>query len=141
MQALARWFFVLAILTTPIIAEAEDAAAESDPLAFQTVIQSQLDAFGRDDGSAAFAHASPLIKGMFRTPDNFMAMVMNGYPQVYRPRTVDFGATIIYRGQPTQLVYLTGPDGDAVIAYYQMQQQPDGTWQINGVFLEPASNV
>jgi hypothetical protein len=136
MQALVRWFFILAILAAPTIA-----AAEGDPAAFRTVIQSQLDAFERDDGNAAFAHASPLIKGMFRTPDNFMAMVMNGYPQVYRPRTVDFGATILYRGQPTQLVYLTGPDGDAVIAYYQMQQQPDGTWQINGVFLEPAANV
>ena len=137
MQALARWYFILAILGLPL--GALGAEAESD--AFQSVIQSQLDAFRRDDGNAAFAHASPLIKGMFRTPDNFMAMVMNGYPQVYRPRTVDFGATIVYRGQPTQLVYLTGPDGDAVIAYYQMQQQPDGTWQINGVFLEPASNV
>jgi hypothetical protein len=117
------------------------ARADGDGAAFRAVIQSQLDAFQRDDGRAAFAHASPMIKGMFRTPDNFMAMVMQGYPQVYRPRTVDFGAVITYRGQPTQLVYLTGPDGDAVIAYYQMQQQPDGTWQINGVFMEPASNV
>ena len=140
MQALARWFFILAIFATPAVAEAAE-AAQSDHAAFRTVIQSQLDAFGRDDGSAAFAHASPMIKGMFRTPDTFMRMVMTGYPQVYRPRTVDFGAVIDYRGQPTQLVYLTGPDGDAVIAYYQMQQQPDGTWQINGVFLEPASNV
>lgn len=136
MQTLARWFFLLAIVAMPLTGK-----AEGDPAAFRSVIESQLDAFQRDDGTAAFAHASPTIKGMFRTPDNFMRMVMNGYPQVYRPRTVDFGAVIDYRGQPTQLVYLTGPDGDAVIAYYQMQQQSDGTWQINGVYLEPASNV
>jgi len=136
MKSVARWFFVLLLATAPQLA-----VAAGDPAAFRSVIGSQLEAFQRDDGPAAFAHASPLIKGMFRTPDNFMRMVMTGYPQVYRPRSVDFGAVIDYRGQPTQLVYLTGPDGDAVIAYYQMQQQPDGTWQINGVFLEPAANV
>ena len=136
MRQAARWFFILVLLVTP-----QFAAAQSDPAAFRSVIQSQLDAFQRDDGPAAFAHASPTIKGMFRTPDNFMRMVMNGYPQVYRPRSMDFGAVIDYRGQPTQLVYLTGPDGEAVIAYYQMQQKPDGTWQINGVYLEPAANV
>ena len=140
MQAVARWLFILALSLTPALAPALT-HAEGDPAAFRTVIQSQLEAFQRDDGSAAFAHASPTIKGMFGTPENFMRMVMSGYPQVYRPRSVDFGAVIDYRGQPTQLVYLTGPDGDAVIAYYQMQQQPDGTWQINGVFLEPVSNV
>lgn len=136
MPSLARLLLVLALLVAPV-----GARAEGDGATFQTVIQSQLDAFQRDDGPAAFAHASPMIKGMFRTPDTFMAMVMRGYPQVYRPRSVDFGAVITYRGQPTQLVYLTGPEGDAVIAYYQMQQQPDGTWQINGVFMEPASNA
>jgi hypothetical protein len=136
MRTLVRWFFILAMLVSPAIGE-----AEPDGQAFQSVIQSQLDAFQRDDGTAAFEHASPMIKGMFRTADNFMRMVMSGYPQVYRPRSVDFGAVIEYRGQPTQLVYLTGPDGDAVIAYYQMQQQPDGTWQINGVYLEPAANA
>ncbi len=136
MRALLRSLLVLILLAAPAAAR-----ADGDPAAFRAVIQAQLDAFQRDDGAAAFAHASPMIKGLFRTPDNFMAMVIRGYPQVYRPRTVDFGAVITYRGQPTQLVYLTGPGGDAVIAYYQMQQQPDGTWQINGVFMEPAANV
>lgn len=116
-------------------------AAAGDPQAFRQIIQDQLDAFQRDDGVAAFAHASPMIKDMFRTPDHFMRMVVTGYPQVYRPRSVTFGGTTTYRGQPTQIVYLTGADGDAVVAYYQMQQQVDGTWKINGVDLEPAANA
>ncbi len=136
MLAVARVLMMVVLLAAPAALRADD-----DGAAFQAVIQSQLEAFQRDDGTAAFAHASPMIKSLFRTPDNFMRMVMQGYPQVYRPRSVDFGAVITYRGQPTQLVYLTGPDGDAVIAYYQMQQQPDGTWQINGVYMEPAANV
>ncbi len=138
MHALARLLLALLLLGTPLTAAAQG-AGESD--AFRTVIQSQLDAFQRDDGTAAFAHASPMIKGMFQTPENFMAMVIQGYPQVYRPQSVDFGATTVYRGQPAQIVYLLGPDGVPVIAYYQMQQQPDGSWKINGVYLEQATNV
>ena len=136
MRLLVRLFLVLALFAAPAATR-----AEGDGAAFRAVIQAQLEAFQRDDGTAAFTHASPMIKGMFGTPENFMRMVVQGYPQVYRPRSVGFGAVIPYRGQPTQLVYLTGPAGDAVIAYYQMQQQPDGTWQINGVYIEPAANA
>jgi hypothetical protein len=136
MRSLVRLFLVLALFAAPAATH-----AEGDGAAFRAVIGAQLEAFQRDDGTAAFAHASPMIKGMFGTPENFMRMVVQGYPQVYRPRSVDFGAVITYRGQPTQLVYLTGPAGDAVIAYYQMQQQPDGAWQINGVYMEPAANA
>jgi hypothetical protein len=28
-----------------------------------------------------------------------------------------------------------GPDGQAVIALYVMERQPDGSWRINGVYL------
>ena len=136
MHTFARFLFAILLLASPFAAVAE---GESD--AFRPVIQSQLDAFQRDDEVAAFAHASPMIKGMFRTPENFMAMVVQGYPQVYRPQAVDFGTTTVYRGQPAQIVYLRGPDGEPVIAYYQMQQQPDGTWKINGVYLEQPTNV
>lgn len=136
MRVLSRLLLALLLLGSPAAAVAE---GEAD--AFRTVIQSQLDAFQRDDGAAAFAHASPMIKGMFRTPETFMAMVIQGYPQVYRPQSVDFGTTTVYRGQPAQIVHLLGPDGVPVIAYYQMQQQPDGSWKINGVYLERATNV
>lgn len=136
MRQLCRVAVLFVLLALP-----QAAPAEGDSAAFRQVIQSQLDAFQRDDGAAAFGYASPMIKGLFRTPERFMAMVVQGYPQVYRPRTVDFGGTTVLHGQPTQVVYLTGPDGEAIVAYYQMQQQPDGTWRINGVHLEPAANV
>lgn len=136
MRALARLLLTVLLVGSPMAA-----TADGDDDAFRAVIQSQLDAFQRDDEAAAFAHASPTIKGLFRTPANFMAMVIQGYPQVYRPQAVDFGTTTVYRGQPAQIVYLRGPDGVPVIAYYQMQQQPDGTWKINGVYLEQPANA
>jgi hypothetical protein len=71
MRSLARLFLVLALFAAP-----DATHAEGDGAAFRAVIQAQLDAFQRDDGTAAFAHASPMIKGMFRTPENFMRMVV-----------------------------------------------------------------
>ena len=104
----------------------------ADRFAIRTVIESQIAAFRRDDGSAAFAFASPTIKRLFGTPETFMEMVRTGYPQVYRPSSVSFNELVRAEGTLLQLVDIVGPDGLPVIAVYEMEQQPDGTWQING---------
>jgi len=33
-------------------------------------------------------------------------------------------------------VHVIGPDGRAVTAFYPMTQLPDGTWRINGCYLQ-----
>ncbi len=129
------------LLALLLFAGHQPARAEGQPDAFRAVIEAQLDAFRKDDGGTAFSFASPTIKDLFGTPENFMRMVVRGYPQVYRPSRVTFGAVITYRGEPTQMVHLVGPAGETVTAYYQMQQQADGSWKINGVFLEPATTA
>ena len=108
-----------------------DAAA----LAIREVITKQIDAFQRDDGAAAFAYASPSIQDKFGTVDNFMAMVRNGYPAVYRPVSYEYGSLLNYRGSPIQLVTFVGADGKVIIARYWMEQQSDGQWKIDGVEL------
>ncbi|TVQ34003.1 MAG: DUF4864 domain-containing protein [Geminicoccaceae bacterium] len=119
---------------------AVDLAAE-DTAAIRAVVQSQLDAFQRDDKDAAFAYASPTIQDLFRTADVFMAMVRAGYQPVYRPQTVSFQDIVTFRGAPTQRVLLVGPDGLAVMAYYLMERQRDGTWRIAGCILEPIADA
>jgi hypothetical protein len=104
--------------------------------AIREVIEAQLAAFGRDDGVAAFGYASPDIRGIFRTPERFMAMVRTGYAPVYRPQRVEFRDALVESGRPVQRVYLVGPDGAPVIARYLMERQPDGTWRIDGCILE-----
>jgi hypothetical protein len=107
----------------------------ADRGAIRSVIESQIAAFRRDDGAGAFAFASPTIKRMFGTPENFMDMVRGGYPQVYRPSSVGFGELMRAGDTLVQLVDIVGPDGLPVIAVYEMQRQPDGSWQINGCSL------
>lgn len=111
------------------------AMPDGDRSAIRGVIEQQLQAFLRDDGSAAFSYATPEIQGIFQTPENFMAMVRGGYQPVYRPQAVTFKDIINLNGAPAQRVLVVGPDGVPVMAVYPMQQMPDGHWLINGCFL------
>jgi hypothetical protein len=112
--------------------------SDADRAAIQSIIQGQVDAFKRDDGPAAFDYASPMIQRMFGTADIFMDMVRQGYPMVYRPRLFDFTELLTRDGQPTQKVRVIGPDGRRYTAYYPMTRLPDGTWRIDGCYLEAA---
>ncbi len=49
---------------------------------FQDIIKSQMEAFARDDGEAAFAYAAPSIQQQFGTAGAFMAMVRVGFQPV-----------------------------------------------------------
>ena len=112
--------------------------SDADRTAIKSIIQQQVDAFRRDDGPAAFGYASPAIREMFGTPDIFMDMVRQGYPMVYRPRLFDFAEIVTRDGRPTQKVRVIGPDGRRHTAWYPMTQLPDGTWRIDGCYLEAA---
>ena len=39
-------------------------------------------------------------------------------------------------GQITQKVRVVGPDGRPATAYYPMTQLPDGSWRIDGCYLQ-----
>ena len=115
----------------------DDAVASGDRAAIHDVITQQMAAFSRDDGSAAFAFASPAIRQQFGSSDDFMRMVRRSYPAVYRPRSVSFGDTRRLDGSTVQEVDVIGPDGSGARALYIMERESDGTWRINGVELAP----
>jgi hypothetical protein len=116
--------------------QAQPAVSDADRSAIRETIQSQVEAFRRDDGEAAFGFASPAIRNMFGTSDIFMDMVRQGYQPVYRPRVFDFREIVDLHGQVTQKVHVIGPDGRPVTAFYPMTRLPDGTWRINGCYLQ-----
>ncbi|UKO96416.1 DUF4864 domain-containing protein [Nostoc sp. UHCC 0870] len=110
-------------------------ATDKDFIAIRAVIESQLEAFQKDDAQAAFALASPGIKEQFQTPDHFMQMVSLSYPAVYRPRSVFFEKITTIQDNITQPVLLLAPDGMPLRALYFMEKQRDDTWKINGCIL------
>ncbi len=97
-------------------------------------IAAQIQAFKADDFATAFTFASPNIQRLFGNPDNFGAMVRNGYPMVWRPSDVRFLELREVAGAMWQKVMITDGDGAVHILDYQMIQQENG-WKINGVQL------
>lgn len=135
----------LAVLLLPSLLSfahaAEPAVSAADRQAIQGVITRQIEAFGRDDGSAAFGFAAPNIQALFGTPERFMGMVRQGYQPVYRPRSVEFSDLREEDGQVVQAVELVGPDGAAHTALYAMERGADGQWRIAGCVLVRSPRV
>lgn len=129
MQAFGRMMaaLVMALVLTTAPAVAQERGIED-------TITRQLEAFKVDDFGAAFDFASPTIKNIFRTPENFGAMVKQGYPMVWRPGEVTYLEQREIAGAIWQKVQIIDGTGRVHILDYQMIQTPDG-WQINGVQL------
>ena len=129
MQGIARMMaaLVLALMLGVAPAMAQERGIED-------TITQQLEAFKADDFGAAFDYASPTIKNIFRTPENFGAMVRQGYPMVWRPGAVTYLEQREIAGAIWQKVQIVDGAGRVHILDYQMIQTPEG-WQINGVQL------
>ncbi|MEX0348691.1 MAG: DUF4864 domain-containing protein [Paracoccaceae bacterium] len=95
-------------------------------------IRAQIDAFKSDDFASAFTFASPSIQRLFGTPENFGAMVRNGYPMVWRPAEIRFLELRDVAGQLWQKVMITDAAGNLHVLDYQMIELENG-WKINGV--------
>lgn len=123
--------FALSVLSLPV-------KAQEGPI--RETIQRQIEAFQADDFARAFTFASPTIKGLFGTPENFGAMVKNGYPMVHRPAQVEMGELREVAGNLWQRVRILDQAGRAWALDYMMIETPEG-WQINAVQILPAPDV
>ena len=128
---------ILALLVALLIGSTALAFAD-DVTAGQSIIQSQEQAFGRDDAAAAYAFAAPAIRSWYRSPDAFMFMVRNGYAPVYRHRSFEFGEAMMVDGKIMQQVHIIDADGVAWEALYTLERQPDGSLEISACVLTKA---
>jgi hypothetical protein len=120
----------LSLMSAPAFAD------EPRNTAIEGTIQNQLNAFIADDFATAFTFASPMIKGIFQTPDNFGSMVVQAYPMVHRPANVQMLELREVAGNLWQRVLITDSKGKSYLLDYQMIETAEG-WQINGVQLLP----
>ena len=123
--------FVFLLFSLPVISgEKEDV---------QATINGQFQAFLDDDVRQAFAFASPSIRSIFKTPQNFGDMVQRGYPMVWRPARVTFlDHKEVAQGR-TQDVQIFDSAGTAHYLRYFVTQTPNG-WKISGVQLLDAAD-
>ena len=114
--------------------------AWSDEGKIQTTIQSQIEAFQRDDLVAAFEYASPNIQTIFKSSKRFGLMVQRGYPMVYRPSDIKFLELETIEGEFWQKVRIQDQQGRFHVMAYRMISL-DGKWLINGVQLLPSEEI
>jgi hypothetical protein len=116
--------------------------AADDVAAAQSVILSQVEAFGRDDAAAAYSYAAPAIREMFPQADIFMYMVQHSYPPVYRHKSFEFGEARVADGRVAQRARIVDQEGETWEAFYTLEQQPDGSLKIIGcMLLKPGQAV
>ncbi|SES47338.1 DUF4864 domain-containing protein [Rhizobium sp. NFR03] len=101
----------------------------------RSIIGQQIEAFLNDDAAAAYSFASPQIKGLFPSEEQFFEMVKRGYRPVYRPGNFAFGRSKMDGTTVVQEVLISGPNGKDWTALYSLTLQPDGSYKINGVHM------
>ena len=130
----------LALLFVFLIALGAPAVADDDVAAAQSIIRSQVEAFGRDDAAAAYAYAAPGIQTLFPEAGVFLGMVQRSYAPVYRHKSFEFGETRTADGKIAQRVHIVDAEGVPWEALYTLEQQSDGSIKISGCMLLKAGD-
>ncbi|WP_299727228.1 DUF4864 domain-containing protein [uncultured Tateyamaria sp.] len=115
-------------------------AAWAQGTEIEGVISEQLEAFKTDNFAQAFEFASPNIRGIFQTPENFGRMVTQGYPMVWRPGEVTYLELREENGSFWQKVQIVDSEGRVHVLDYRMLETEAG-WKINGVQLLESAGV
>ena len=105
----------------------------------QSIISDQLRAFASDNFIEAFTHASPGIKDIFGTVENFSNMVKKGYPMVWRYNNFEFLNLEETPQGYSQIVRITDQNDKLFLLKYFMKNVA-GIWKISGVSIIEASD-
>ena len=136
MRRVASILLIIGLATFNATAHAADAppaaVSPADTSAARAAILAQIKAFAADDATRAFSFATPQLREMIGTPENFISMVRRNYPVVYRPASVAFLKPERDVDAMVQAVHMTDADGVLWLALYRLERQPDKTWRISG---------
>lgn len=123
-------------LALPAALPAQERGANPD---IEAVISGQMQAFRDSDIAGAFGFAAPGIQTLFRDPETFGQMVEQGYPMVWQPGDVRFGALRERAGGLWQTVIVRDGAGALHVLDYEMREV-DGQWRIGGVRIVEVSS-
>jgi Domain of unknown function (DUF4864) len=118
-----------------LLTQAHAQLSQKNASDIKKTVQSQLAAFATDDAVLAFSYAAPGIQKVFKTADNFIAVVRRTYPVIYRPANILFLEAEILDAVTVQPVRFWDFEGNSWLAAYDLEQQSDGRWLITGCIL------
>lgn len=122
----------LAALTfTMSLAQADNAEA-----AVRAVVEAQVAALAAGDAEEAFSYATPDIQKRFGSAENFLVMVRLSYRVLIKAKVFEVEAAEAQGQHGAVRAHVVGKDGKAFKAIYPLLRQPDGTWRIDGCYLQ-----
>ena len=135
-----RVVFAFALM---ILALGLPAAGQSNDTPWQATVTAQIEAFRASDGAAALDMASQAFKAQFEDPDLFVAAIAaSGYAPIVTSRSHSFGTfDKVSKTQVLQVVRFVGPDQTLYEAVYQLTDEPDVGWRVQGVALRKEAGI
>ena len=130
----------MALLGGAILALSLTFGAAAQQADIEKTINGQFEAFKADDFETAFTFATPSLRRMFQSPQNFERMVTKGYPMVWRPAEVTYLDLKQEGGAFMQTVQIVDADGKVHLLAYRMEPTAEG-WRIGGVQVLEAAGV
>lgn len=124
----------------PRVAGADEVSA-ADAQAIQEVVRWQLEAFAADDAERAFGLATSAARNELGSADNFLQLIKDQYPPIYRNRLALFSKPEMIDGHMLVMVRLTDPDNSVWLAIYEVQREADGKWKIDSCNLLETTTI
>jgi hypothetical protein len=103
----------------------------------QQVVQTQLQAFAKEDAGTAYELADPTLRTRFGSAEAFLASVRVQYPMMAHPESVLFLKPQSDGTIALQKVRVTDSDGATWLVTYLLNRQKDQQWRIGGCVVEP----
>lgn len=134
-------FLALAVvaLATPVGAQSKPA----DPAAWQDVITHQIQAFRDQDAPGAFSDAGLMFQAAFPSPEAFFLAIINGgYGPIMESTSHSFGDFRLSDDLGVvQQVRLVGKSQEIYDAIYQLREEEEGVWRVQGVILQKLAAI
>ncbi|WP_160300084.1 DUF4864 domain-containing protein [Devosia limi] len=117
--------------------------AQTEEPPWQAVVTGQIEAFRSGDGAAALEFAGAGFRARYSDPALFYADILrSGYRPIVESRSHSFGeATQVSDTAVLQVVRFVGPDLGLYEALYQLADEPDAGWRVQGVMLRRDAGV
>ena len=137
--SLGLGFAALWALILPLPASAAE-VGDADARAVKTVIEAQLASLTSGNAERAFSYASAAIRLQFGDAAKFMSMVQTSYPMLLQRAATSYFVPELADGAVLQKLQLRDRAGRLWLVTYQLLQQPDAAWRVNGCAVRPADD-
>ncbi|SMQ70350.1 protein of unknown function [Devosia lucknowensis] len=134
---------ILALILSAFALVAPLAQEDAGRPAWQDSVSAQIEALRADDGEAALAMAGAAFRASYTDPERFIADIKGaGYAPIAASRSHSFGSSrTLVTGMVVQEVEFIGVDGKVWEAIYQMAEEPNEGWRVQGVILRGTAGI